>query len=781
MNLERKSLSAVKRGAQLLFQLCRTRSGESFFGQNARLQLDSHKRFMLWLLFARRAAVCLCCGLFLGIPAAVFGQTNYYRTNGTEYAVVSSLPGDQVFPDVAITPDGGFVVWQDNITDSDGWGVSAQRLDSTLSASLSPFRVNAQVTNDQKNARVTILKNGGAAFVWQGGRMGGEQVYARFLGANNTWLTDDVQVNPQSATNVTYNSYTQTNVTLTIVTNTSHGKTTYTTNKTTKVTTTTTTNTSINVLHAQISPAVATLTNGNVVVIWASFNQARSNSLQDVYGQVLSPSGQKVGAAFLVNQFTNFNQRRPTVAALKNGGFIVAWVSEQQRVRVSSIDNAFYNAGGAAYVSTNENNIGSSYDTNYFASASELPAPSVDIYARFFKSNGVASSAEFLVNSNSNPCACPAVAVATDGAFMVTWCERDVANPVNRWDIYARPFSSAGVGGAISVVNTTLVGDQKIPQIRAIDLDYMIVWTTFDQDGSLEGVYGRFVHEDGTPVNGEFRVNTTTLSRQLQPAVASDGAERFLVVWSAYNVASYNMDLFAQRYINVLAVLEAMDAPFVHAPFVVSNGVYQPQLQVAWPMLSGISVSNYEVYVDGAATPMAVIPANSWTMTAANGLTTNSTHSFQVGYVVTDGRHSPRSPAAEGTTWGGQSWGGIPFEWMAAYYGTLTVSFVGSTPTYNWPSPNSLVAPGGPTVLQVFLSGGNPLVPDSWLQTKLTKTTQGMFLSWNTQPGYTYQVQVTTNFNSWSNLGQPRFAADTSDSIYVGGGVAGYYRVVLLR
>jgi len=56
-----------------------------------------------------------------------------------------------------------------------------------------------------------------------------------------------------------------------------------------------------------------------------------------------------------------------------------------------------------------------------------------------------------------------------------------------------------------------------------------------------------------------------------------------------------------------------------------------------------------------------------------------------------------------------------------------------------------------------------------------------MFLSWNTQPGFTYQVQVTTNFTSWSNVGAPRFAAGITDSIYVGGGTAGYYRVMLLR
>ena len=188
--------------------------------------------------------------------------------------------------------------------------------------------------------------------------------------------------------------------------------------------------------------------------------------------------------------------------------------------------------------------------------------------------------------------------------------------------------------------------------------------------------------------------------------------------------------------------------------------------------------------MDGATTPTAVTTSNVWTMTAANGLTTNSTHSFQVDYVTTDGRRSPISPSASGTTWSGLNWGGIPYEWMAEFFG----GYYGVPPTYhtngwtspNLPPPNS--PPGVPTLLQLFLSGGIPYDPATWLQTVLTPTSKGQFyLSWNTQPGLTYQVQVKTNLiAAWSNLGAPRFAADTTDSIYVGGGSAGYYRVLLL-
>jgi hypothetical protein len=228
--------------------------------------------------------------------------------------------------------------------------------------------------------------------------------------------------------------------------------------------------------------------------------------------------------------------------------------------------------------------------------------------------------------------------------------------------------------------------------------------------------------------------------------------------------------LFAQRFINVDAVLQAMTAPFVSAPFTLSNNIYQPQLQVSWAPLQGISVSNYEVYVDGIL--KAATSSNVWTMTAANGLMTNSTRSFQLDYVKNSGARSPLSAATAGSTWSGLNWGGVPFEWMASYFGA---------DFSQWPAAGAPLVAGGPSISKVFMSGGNPLEPGSWLTTQMINTPQGMFLVWNTQPGFTYQVQVTTNFTTWSNSGSPRFAAGTNDSIYVGGGNVGYYRILLLR
>jgi len=301
----------------------------------------------------------------------------------------------------------------------------------------------------------------------------------------------------------------------------------------------------------------------------------------------------------------------------------------------------------------------------------------------------------------------------------------------------------------------------------------MIVWTSYGQDGSRDGVYGQFVHEDGSRIGGESRVNTTTVSQQMQPALASDGANQFLVVWTSYTGNPYSFDLFAQRYVNVAAVLQPMDAPFVYAPFTLSGTNYVPQLQVSWPPLLGITISNYEVYVDGAGTPMVSTRSNIWMMTATNGLKAGTDHSFQVDYMTTTGTRSPLSPPAYGSTWSGANWYGIPSEWMEEFYGLNIAS---------WPANvNAPLAPVGPTLYQVFLGGGSPLDSSTWLKTSLTQTAGGLYLSWNAQPGMTYQVQVTTDFTSWSNYKAPWFAPDTNGWMYVGSGAAGFYRVMLLR
>jgi len=395
-------------------------------------------------------------------------------------------------PQVNFTTNGGYVVWQDYFADGNELGIGAMRLKSDLTGSGVSFRVNSQTAHDQENAAVSMLNDGGAVFAWQGGKMGLQHIYARFLSLSNSWLTGDVQAN--SATN-----------------------------------------------HYQANPAIATLLNGNVVIVYQSRNQAGPGSMSDVYLQMFAPNGNKIGGEILVNQFTDNNQRSPAIAALPNGNFAVAWVSEQERW--TDVNNGL---------------------------------PSVDVYARVFDASGSAVAGEFLVNGDTNICAAPDITAAPDNGIMVTWMEKDLAVRNNGWDIFARRFTSTGVGvSALPVyVNTQLYGDQYSPKIRRVGTTYLDIWTSLGQDGSYEGVYGRYLADDGTVSGSEFQVNTTTLGSQMHQTLGSDGVGRLLAVWTSFGVGVNGFDLYGQQYANpALVVVGTNDSAFNTDPNANTNSV----------------------------------------------------------------------------------------------------------------------------------------------------------------------------------------------------------------
>ena len=442
---------------------------------------------MSFSLSARKLVVCWCS--MVAIPVVVLSQ-NSFVPNGGEHSICGKLPGDQVYPQVSFTTNGGYLVWQDNWVDGNGFGVGAMRLKSDLSGSGVPFRIDSLVAGDQEAAQVSMLNNGGAAFAWQGGRQGFQHIYSRFLSPSNNWVTGDVLVS--AATN-----------------------------------------------RFQVTPVMATLLNGNVAVAYVSVNQAGPGSLMDVYLQMLTPAGNKIGGEVLVNQFTDNNQRTPAIAALANGTFVVGWISEQERWTDAS------------------NGV-----------------PSVDFYARIFDSTGAPKGSEFLVNISSNICAAPDLAAAADGGFIGTWMEKDLVVRNNGWDIFARRFSSAGVGGNETRVNTQLYGDQYAPKIRRAGSTSFDIWTSLGQDGSREGVFGRYLNDDASVSGAEFQVNSSTFGPQKDHALGSDSTGRFLAAWTSFGAVASGFDLYGQIFANpALAVTGTNDSVFDTDPNANPNSV----------------------------------------------------------------------------------------------------------------------------------------------------------------------------------------------------------------
>jgi len=79
------------------------------------------------------------------------------------------------------------------------------------------------------------------------------------------------------------------------------------------------------------------------------------------------------------------------------------------------------------------------------------------------------------------------------------------------------------------------------------DGDFVVAWTGYNQDGDSGGIFARRFDASGSPLGGDFQVNTTTTSLQFEPAIASDSAGNFVVAWSSV-APDEHTDVFARRY-----------------------------------------------------------------------------------------------------------------------------------------------------------------------------------------------------------------------------------------
>ena len=114
-----------------------------------------------------------------------------------------------------------------------------------------------------------------------------------------------------------------------------------------------------------------------------------------------------------------------------------------------------------------------------------------------------------------------------------------------------RPRADAGARaapGSQIFVNTTTAGNQFFPVVAiGADEGFIVTWTSDAQDGDDSAIIGRRFDKTGAPLGGEFQVNVSTAGFQYLPAIASDPAGNFVVVWTS-SPAYGESDVFGRRY-----------------------------------------------------------------------------------------------------------------------------------------------------------------------------------------------------------------------------------------
>jgi len=202
---------------------------------------------------------------------------------------------------------------------------------------------------------------------------------------------------------------------------------------------------------------------------------------------------------FQVNTVAKNYQHRPDVGFLSDGQFVVVW-----------------------------DGFGEYAQDEVFS----------EIHGRVFAPDSDEPSEEFQVNSwTLDQQEVPKVSCLPGGRFVVVW--GSYKQDGDSYGVVGQCFTEDGTKtGSEFPVNTYTENAQSSARVASLSNDrFVVVWRSYEQDGSNYGVFGRFFNsEDCTPDGGEFQVNAVSFGYQSAPFVASRGSAGFVATWTGGDV-----------------------------------------------------------------------------------------------------------------------------------------------------------------------------------------------------------------------------------------------------
>ncbi|REK09046.1 MAG: hypothetical protein DWQ37_19500 [Planctomycetota bacterium] len=452
---------------------------------------------------------------------------------GGEFQVNDHTPLNQRSPSVAVDVDGDFVVaWQSAAQDGSDYGIYARRYGSNGSPQSGEFRVNSFTAGDQLAAGVAMDAGGGFLVAWQStGQDGsGEGIFAQRYG--ETEPSTVLGVATQSGEPIAVDDTLTERVTALVVSFSRNMSTLGGDNGADSVTNPA--NYELLRSGMEMPAAIADIDYGynplseqfeatlhlSGPLSSGAYQWTLRDALRTAHGVPLDgdsngiPGGDYVhalrmsqlvpGSEFQVNTYTTGSQYSAAVAVAPSGDFVVAWQSNDQDGISASIRGQRYDASGV---------------------------PQGD---EFRVSDGPGNS------SASRP----SIGMDDQGNFVVVWQE----NSSER--IAARRFGPSGVAlGESFQVNSYTSGNFTLASVDMdADGNFVVAWTSTEQDGDDNGVYAQRYDADGVPQGGEFRVNTTTANREWNPSVAIGADGDFVIAWHSETQFGSSLGIYAQRY-----------------------------------------------------------------------------------------------------------------------------------------------------------------------------------------------------------------------------------------
>jgi len=237
---------------------------------------------------------------------------------------------------------------------------------------------------------------------------------------------------------------------------------------------------SLQPLHLDVAALrVADGSPGGYVVVWSSWTQNGTDTGKNIQARLISPNGSPFGGQFQVNGTISGDQTEPAVAELPDGGFLVVFVSPNNKLLGQRFDAAGQPVGSDFQINT-------TFD------------------------NGVSA---------------PDVELGWDGVVGVIW--EDDEDGLEFEEIRARLFDSDLTPlGPDFRVNNLLTDDQKNPALGNYGPEgFLAIWgsdegSTAGDDISKLSVQARLITGQDTFDGLQFQLNDWIAGRQHVPAVS---------------------------------------------------------------------------------------------------------------------------------------------------------------------------------------------------------------------------------------------------------------------
>jgi serralysin len=270
------------------------------------------------------------------------------------------------------------------------------------------------------------------------------------------------------------------------------------------------------------SPSVTALADGTFAVAW--------ESTTDIFVRAFDASGAGLGTTQIAGAGT-----QPTVTQLADGSVFVTSFSGGPDGRI--YDSSVTTGGTPFALESNAllqgtdgyTSVAVLNDGRFVAVWQSASATDYNVSAQVYNADGTASGGEFPVNVNQTDIqGQPRVVALANGGYVVAW----TSGPVTDSNLAFRMFDAAGVGGAEIAINSTTLNfqfDADVVQLQ--DGRLMFVWAS-DDAGNFD-IRARVFNLDGTASGADFVINSSTASTQGMPEVKMMSDGRVMVVWES--------------------------------------------------------------------------------------------------------------------------------------------------------------------------------------------------------------------------------------------------------